>query len=104
MPLWTQYTIFHFYDMLSNNINVIGGGKEIMDIIQEARKRITKLSLGTKFTLDNLFTGIEWDNFEKNDRLLAGKSFFSLVKNGKVSNVESYGKTSANKQVYIKKL
>lgn len=73
-----------------------------MDIIQEAKKRVTSLPIGTKFSLNDLFTGIEWKQFEKKDRLLAGRNFFSLVEDKKISNVESDGKTSGNKQTYVK--
>ena len=58
---------------------------------------------GTQFSLNDLFTGIEWNHFEKKDRLLAGRNFFSLVEDKKISDVESNGKTSGNKQTYIKK-
>lgn len=74
-----------------------------MDIIQEAIKRIASLSAGTKFSLNDLFTGIEWNDFEKKNRLLAGRNFFALVEDKKISNVDSNGKTSGNKQTYIKK-
>lgn len=74
-----------------------------MDIIQEAKKRVASLPVGTKFSLNDLFTGIEWKNFEKKDRLLAGRNFLSLVEDKTISNVESNGKTSGNKQTYIKK-
>ena len=58
---------------------------------------------GTKFSLNDLFTGIEWNHFEKKNRLLAGRNFFALVEDKKISDVESNGKTSGNKQIYIKK-
>lgn len=74
-----------------------------MDIIQEATKRVASLPEGTKFSLNDLFTGIEWKNFEKKDRLLAGRNFLSLVEDKTISNVESNRKTSGNKQNYIKK-
>jgi len=74
-----------------------------MSIIEEAKKRVSCLPAGTKFALNDIFTGIEWKNFEKRDRLLAGRTFLSLVENKKIINVESNGKTSGNKQLYIKK-
>lgn len=89
--------------MINNIINVIGGQKKRMNIIGEAKKRISSLPTGTQFSLNDLFTGIEWNHFEKKDRLLAGRNFFSLVEDKKISDVESNGKTSGNKQTYIKK-
>ena len=89
--------------MINDIINVIGGQKKSMNIIGEAKKRISSLPTGTQFSLNDLFTGIEWNNFEKKDRLLAGRNFFSLVEDKKISDVESNGKTSGNKQTYIKK-
>lgn len=74
-----------------------------MDIINESKKRVAILPTNTKFSLNDLFTGIEWNNFEKKDRLLAGRNFLSLVENNTIPNVESSGKTSGNKQTYIKK-
>lgn len=89
--------------MINDIINVIGGQKKSMNIIGEAKKRISSLPTGTQFSLNDLFTGIEWNNFEKKDRLLAGRNFFALVEDKKISDVESNGKTSGNKQIYIKK-
>lgn len=89
--------------MINDIINVIGGQKKRMNIIGEAKKRISSLPTGTQFSLNDLFTGIEWNHFEKKDRLLAGRNFFSLVEDKKISDVESNGKTSGNKQTYIKK-
>lgn len=88
--------------MINDIINVIGGQKKSMNIIGEAKKRISSLPTGTQFSLNDLFTGIEWNNFEKKDRLLAGRNFFSLVEDKKISNVESNGKTNGNKQTHIK--
>ena len=89
--------------MINDIINVIGGQKKSMNIIGEAKKRISSLPTGTQFSLNDLFTGIEWNHFEKKDRLLAGRKFFALVEDKKISDVESNGKTSGNKQTYIKK-
>lgn len=75
----------------------------IINIIKEATDRIKKIPSGTEFSLNDLFTGIEWNNFDKSDRLLAGRNFFSLVENKEISMVESNGKTSGNKQTYIKR-
>ena len=89
--------------MINNIINVIVGQKKRINIIGEAKKRISSLPTGTQFSLNDLFTGIEWNHFEKKDRLLAGRNFFALVEDKKISDVESNGKTSGNKQIYIKK-
>ena len=71
-------------------------------IIRKLKKSFLQPT-GTKFSLNDLFTGIEWNHFEKKDRLLAGRNFFALVEDKKISDVESNGKTSGNKQIYIKK-
>lgn len=74
-----------------------------MDIVKEARNKIVMVPKNTEFSLDDLFTGIEWNNFEKESRLVAGKIFLDLVKKQEIKGVELTKKSSANKQYYIKK-
>lgn len=74
-----------------------------MEVVNKAITLVKNLPSGTQFSLNDLFTGIEWNSYEKSERLLAGRNFLNLVKEGLVPDVEDIGKTSGNKQMYIKK-
>lgn len=74
-----------------------------MKLLDSAKLRIDKLPKETVFTLSELFTGIEWKNFSKNDRLIAGRIFKMNVSNKKYPNVIIGHKNTNNQQQYIKK-
>lgn len=77
-------------------------GVKVINILNEVKKRASKIEFGTQFSLDDLFTGIEWNSYEKSERLLVGKKFRVLVSKGEIQDVEISGKTSSNKQTYKK--
>jgi len=71
------------------------------DIIDQARSIINRLEAGSEFRLKDLFRGIEWDEFKKNERLSAG-TMFRAQANSRQLPVVSTGKTSSNSAVYRK--
>lgn len=72
------------------------------DIVEDAISAINKLDSDVTFKLKDLFKGVDWDSFPKNERLSAGTTFRNLVASGKLS-VLNTGKTSSNSALYQKK-
>jgi len=62
--------------------------------------KVEQLSTGTKFTLKALF-GTEW-TMPTGIKLTLGKTYYSRVKDGTVTNVKALGKDSSNVMWYEK--
>lgn len=63
-------------------------------------KKVEELPSGTRFTIKTLF-GTEW-TMSKGIKLTLGKTYFSRVQDGTISNVKAEGKDSSNVMWYIK--
>ncbi|WP_034332769.1 single-stranded DNA-binding protein [Bacillus sp. J37] len=63
-------------------------------------EKVDQLSSGTRFTIKLLF-GTEW-TMSKGVKLTLGKTFFSRVSDGTITNVEAEGKDSSNVMWYKK--
>lgn len=62
--------------------------------------KVDLLPKGVRFNIKALF-GVEW-TMDKGIRLNLGKTYYTLVKNGTVSNVKPIGKDSSNVMWYEK--
>ena len=91
-PLKHQHVELIFLQKKVTIINLL-----IADTIQ----RVKKLPPQTQFTLPDLYTGLEWKEVSKADRILLGRLFSDYAKNNSI--VEMIGKTSNNKKIYLKK-
>ncbi|WVE60126.1 DUF1413 domain-containing protein (plasmid) [Enterococcus faecium] len=70
-------------------------------MIADTIQRVKKLPPQTQFTLPDLYTGLEWKEASKSNRILLGRLFSDYAKNNSI--VEMIGKTSNNKKIYLKK-
>ena len=70
-------------------------------MIDDTIQRVEKLPPQTQFTLPDLYTGLEWKEASKSERILLGRLFSDYEKNSSI--VEMIGKTSNNKKIYLKK-
>ncbi|WP_415616257.1 DUF1413 domain-containing protein [Liquorilactobacillus hordei] len=71
-----------------------------MEIISKIESRMSKLSVNYVFSINELFTGIEWKSFAISDRSLAGRIFYQRFKKGKYPNISDEGTTATNKRLY----
>lgn len=70
--------------------------------INSAIMSIGKLKSRTRFTLKDLFPGIEWNTISSGDRRELGRRFKYEVKSGKIPNVTYVGKAQNNSSQYVK--
>ena len=72
------------------------------ELLTEAIKELDKVESGETFIVKDLFQGIRWNRFPRNERLLLGTLFLNYVKTKK-TNIELDGKNGSNKQRYTVK-
>lgn len=72
------------------------------DLLKEAIRELEKLQSGETFIVKDLFQGIRWNRFPRNERILLGTLFLNYVKNER-SDIETSGKNGANQQKYTMK-
>ena len=69
-------------------------------LLQEAIKTLDQLESGDSFVVKDLFPGIRWNKFPKNERLTLGTLFLNYAKTEGSNKITPDGKNSANQQRY----
>lgn len=71
--------------------------------LEKAKRNIdTKLKVGKKFEVRDLFDGVEWNELSKGDRINFGKFFSNAVKEGKIPAIERIKRGDNNHARYVK--
>lgn len=74
---------------------------DIDEWMDKAKSTISKMEIGNKFVVKDLFEGVEWNNLNRGDRLFFGKHFKNQVSEDKISRVRYIGKLANNSSQYI---
>ena len=69
-------------------------------LLQEAIKTLDQLESGDSFVVKDLFPGIRWNKFPKNERLTLGTLFLNYAKTEGSNKITPDGKNSANQKRY----
>ena len=69
-------------------------------LLQEAIKTLDQLEPGDSFVVKDLFPGIRWNKFPRNERLTLGTLFLNYAKTEGSNKIAPDGKNSANQQRY----
>lgn len=72
------------------------------DLLAEAIRELDKVHSGDIFIVKDLFQGIRWNRFPRNERLLLGTLFLNYVKTERADIVPD-GKNGSNQQKYTMK-
>lgn len=72
------------------------------ELLAEAIIELEKLQTGETFIVKDLFQGIRWNRFPRNERILLGTLFLNYVKTER-PDIEPTGKNGANQQKYTMK-
>ncbi|MCI9185389.1 MAG: single-stranded DNA-binding protein [Lachnospiraceae bacterium] len=72
------------------------------ELLAEAIIELGKLQTGEAFIVKDLFQGIRWNRFPRNERILLGTLFLNYVKTER-PDIEPTGKNGANQQKYTMK-
>ncbi|HEX5753614.1 MAG TPA: DUF1413 domain-containing protein [Archangium sp.] len=81
---------------------VLTDDTEAREIVEKARRKITRLEAGTQFRLRELFGDERWEGFSKGARLRAGRLFHEYAEEAS-HGILLLGKTSANHRRYEKR-
>ncbi len=73
---------------------------EFTDSYKKLMDKVDALPSGTRFTIKALF-GVEW-TMAKGTKLTLGKTYYSRVLDGTITNVRAEGKDSSNVMWYVK--
>lgn len=69
------------------------------DLLREAIQELDKVHSGDTFIVKDLFQGIRWNRFPRNERLLLGTLFLNYIKTERV-DITPNGKNGSNQQKY----
>jgi len=70
--------------------------------LDKANNAVTMLPQNTIFVLKDLFSGTEWNQLEKGQKLSFGRYFKSAINDGVLANVQYIGKAANNSARYKK--
>lgn len=71
-------------------------------LLEEASERIITIPVGQIFRAKDLFSGTEWNQLQKGEKLSFGKRFKNAVLDGEFPNVVYIGKAENNSAQYRK--
>ena len=106
MIYYTQWTKFNSYLKLANKNLYNDKEKDMIDVnnlLTQAISETTKLNVGEKFLVKDLFKGYEWNRIPRNTRLLLGTLFLNAVNNNANLKIQTIEKSSSNQQKYQKR-
>ncbi len=69
------------------------------DLLREAIQELDKVHSGDTFIVKDLFQGIRWNRFPRNERLLLGTLFLNYIKTER-ADITPNGKNGSNQQKY----
>lgn len=69
------------------------------DLLREAIQELDKVHSGDTFIVKDLFQGIRWNRFPRNERLLLGTVFLNYIKTER-ADITPNGKNGSNQQKY----
>lgn len=69
------------------------------DLLREAIQELDKVHSGDTFIVKDLFQGIRWNKFPRNERLLLGTLFLNYIKTER-ADITPNGKNGSNQQKY----
>ena len=72
------------------------------DLLKEAIRELDKVHSGDTFIVKDLFQGIRWNKFPRNERLLLGTLFLNYIKTER-ADITPNGKNGSNQQKYTMK-
>lgn len=105
-----DFHIIILYNIDENiNINIVMDNdkeKDMIDVnnlLTQAISETTKLNVGEKFLVKDLFKGYEWNRIPRNTRLLLGTLFLNAVNNNADLKIQTIEKSSSNQQKYQKR-
>lgn len=105
-----DFHIIILYNINNNiNINIVMDNdkeKDMIDVnnlLTQAISETTKLNVGEKFLVKDLFKGYEWNRIPRNTRLLLGTLFLNAVNNNANLKIQTIEKSSSNQQKYQKR-
>ena len=73
------------------------------ELLERANTHISAIPNGQVFLAKDLFSGIEWNQLQKGEKLSSGKQFKNAVLDGKFPSVVYIGKAENNSAQYQKK-
>lgn len=72
------------------------------ELLAEAIRELDNVNSGETFLVKDLFQGIRWNRFPRNERLLLGTLFLNYIKTER-SDITPGGKNGSNQQKYTRK-
>ncbi len=69
------------------------------DLLAKAKEELKHVLPGESFIVKDLFQGLEWNRYRRNERLLLGTLFLNYIKTERTDIIPD-GKNGANQQKY----
>lgn len=69
------------------------------ELLAEAIRELDNVQSGETFIVKDLFQGIRWNRFPRNERLLLGTLFLNYIK-AERTDIKPNGKNGSNQQKY----